>query len=50
MNKHGYQLEQFTDAFERYLPGNTPSQNATTLQANGDGVSAIFKTLQLLDV
>ena len=31
--KKGYQLEQFTDAFERYLSADTPVTSATPLQA-----------------
>ncbi len=32
----GYRLEQFLDAFERYLPGDTPETKRYTLQTVGN--------------
>ena len=32
--KRGFKLESFTDAFNRYLPSDTPFQSATALQSN----------------
>lgn len=35
--KKGYHLDQFTDAFVRYLSSDTPALSATTLQASNHG-------------
>lgn len=53
-NRHGYELEQFRDAFERYLrpeqggeddahSADPPFQNATTLQASNGAGSGRFQ-------
>lgn len=39
--KKGYHLEQFADAFSRYLSADTPSASVTPLQPRNDGVSSV---------
>lgn len=36
INRNGYELEGFSDAFKRYLPATPPIQNSKTLEANND--------------
>jgi hypothetical protein len=43
--KKGYHLEQFSDAFARYLSGDTPSQSVTPLQPSNGAASSVFQSV-----
>ncbi|HLF97644.1 MAG TPA: DUF3631 domain-containing protein [Methylococcaceae bacterium] len=43
VNRNGYDLNQFKDAFLRYLPPDTPSQNSTTLQPYSHAAHSDFQ-------